>query len=68
MHPGIFWAELRNQTLCGCVALSDIIKLTAAHYFGIVPLHVNREHQAAYLQTASALISSLAANEYLQDQ
>ena len=50
------------------VRLSDIVKITASHYFGIVPLHVNREHQAAYLQTASALISSLAANEYLQDQ
>ena len=30
-------------------------------FFGIVPLHVNREHQVAYLQTASALISSLGA-------
>ena len=41
------------------VHLADIVKLTASHYFGIVPLHVNREHQIAYLQTASALISSL---------
>ena len=43
------------------VQLSDIVKLTASHYFGIVPLHVNRDHQVAYLQTASALISSLGA-------
>ena len=42
------------------VRLSDVIKITASHYFGIVPLHVNQDHQAAYLQTAAALISSLA--------
>lgn len=41
------------------VRFSDVVKLTASHYFGIVPLHVNRDHQCAYLQTASALISSL---------
>ena len=41
--------------------LSDIVRITASHYFGIVPLHVNREHQMAYLQTASALLSSLSA-------
>ena len=41
------------------VRLSDIVKITASHYFGIVPLHVNRDHQAAYIQTASALLSSL---------
>ena len=43
------------------VRLSDVVKITASHYFGIVPLHVNRDHQVAYLQTASALISSLGA-------
>ena len=43
------------------VRLSDIVRITASHYFGIVPLHVNREHQMAYLQTASALLSSLSA-------
>jgi hypothetical protein len=42
------------------VRLSDVVKLTASHYFGIVPLHVNRDHQVSYLQTASALISSLS--------
>ena len=42
------------------VRMADITRLTAQHYFGIVPLHVNRDHQAAYLQTASALISSLS--------
>ena len=39
--------------------LSDVVKITASHYFGIVPLHVNTEHQAAYLHTAAALLSSL---------
>ena len=43
------------------VRLSDIVRITASHYFGIVPLHVNTEHQMAYLQTASALLSSLSA-------
>lgn len=41
------------------VIMSDVVKLTASHYFGIVPLHQNREHQAAYLTTASALLSSI---------
>ena len=41
------------------VVHDDIVKLTASHYFGIVPLHVNKDHQVAYLQTAEALISSL---------
>ena len=45
------------------VRLSDIVKITASHYFGIVPLHVNKEHQHAYLQTASALLSSLSSCE-----
>ena len=45
------------------VRLSDVVKITASHYFGIVPLHVNREHQQAYLQTASALISSFNVGE-----
>jgi hypothetical protein len=49
------------------VRLSDIVKITASHYFGIVPLHVNRDHQAAYLQTAAALLSSLAALEGAAD-
>merc|ERR1719163_2105810 len=40
------------------VNLSDIVKLTASHYFGIVPLHQNQEHRRAYLQTAAALLSS----------
>lgn len=41
------------------VRLSDVVKITASHFFGIVPLHVNAEHQAAYLHTAAALLSSL---------
>merc|ERR1711988_1087242 len=41
------------------VLISDIVKLTAQHYFGIVPLHVNREHQLAYLHTCSALLSNI---------
>jgi len=45
------------------VALSDIIKLTAAHYFGIVPLHQNQDHRRAYLQTASALLSSIPKDD-----
>ena len=45
------------------VRLSDVVKITASHYFGIVPLHVNRDHQQAYLQTASALISSIAGDD-----
>jgi len=40
------------------VAFSDIVKITASHFFGIVPLHVNKDHQIAYLQTAQALIST----------
>ena len=50
------------------VRLSDVVKITASHYFGIVPLHVNREHQMAYLQTASALLSSLGASESVPAQ
>ena len=41
------------------VRISDVVKIAASHYFGIVPLHVNQSHQVAYLQTAAALISSL---------
>ena len=41
------------------VQMADVIRLTAQHYFGIVPLHVNQSHQMAYLQTASTLLSSL---------
>ena len=41
------------------VELSDVVKITASHYFGIVPLHLNRDHQLAYLQTCSGLLSSL---------
>ena len=41
------------------VKMSDVVKITASHYFGIVPLHQNAEHQAAYLQTAEALLSSI---------
>ncbi len=36
-----------------------MVKITASHYFGIVPLHVNQDNQVAYLQKAAALISSL---------
>ena len=39
--------------------LSDVVKITASHYFGIVPLHVDSSHQLAYLHTASALLSSI---------
>ena len=49
------------------VRLSDVVKIAASHYFGIVPLHVNRDHQVAYLQTAAALLSSLAALETERD-
>ncbi|KAL1521269.1 hypothetical protein AB1Y20_020938 [Prymnesium parvum] len=45
------------------VLMSDVVKLTASHYFGIVPLHQNPEHQAAYLRTASALLSSIPKRE-----
>ena len=45
------------------VNLSDIVKLTASHYFGIVPLHQNQEHRRAYLQTAAALLSSIPKDE-----
>ena len=41
------------------VSFLDVIKLTASHYFGIVPLHVNQDHRLAYLQTATALMSSI---------
>ena len=44
------------------VLMSDVVKLTASHYFGIVPLHQNRQHQLAYLQTCMALLSSLPTN------
>ena len=44
---------------CPQVRHSDVVKITASHYFGIVPLHVNQDHQVAYLQKAAALISSL---------
>jgi hypothetical protein len=37
----------------------DVVALTASHYFGIVPLHQNRQHQLAYLSTCMALLSSL---------
>ena len=36
-----------------------MVKITASHYFGIVPLHVDSSHQLAYLHTASALLSSI---------
>ena len=45
------------------VNLSDIVKLTASHYFGIVPLHQNQEHRLAYLQTAVALMSSIPKDD-----
>jgi len=41
------------------VLLSDVVKITASHYFGIVPLHQNRDHQLAYLQNCMGLLSSL---------
>ena len=45
------------------VSFLDVIKLTASHYFGIVPLHVNQDHRLAYLQTATALMSSIPRGE-----
>ena len=39
--------------------MADITRLTAQHYFGIVPLHQNQQHQLAYLQTCAALLSSV---------
>ena len=45
------------------VSFLDVIKLTASHYFGIVPLHQNQEHRRAYLQTAAALLSSIPKDE-----
>eukprot|EP00967_Tisochrysis_lutea_P100766 scaffold150620_cov35-Tisochrysis_lutea.AAC.1 len=41
------------------VDFNDIIKLTASHYFGIVPLHTNQKHQLAYLETCKVLLSSI---------
>ena len=41
------------------VRMADITRLTAQHYFGIVPLHQNQQHQLAYLQTCAALLSSV---------
>lgn len=41
------------------VAIHDVVKLAASHYFGIVPLHNNRKHQLAYLDTCRALLSSI---------
>ena len=45
------------------VSFLDVVKLTASHYFGIVPLHVNQDHRLAYLQTATALMSSIPRGE-----
>ena len=39
--------------------MHDVVKLTASHYFGIVPLHTNQSHQLAYLEICRALLSSL---------
>ena len=39
--------------------LTPVASLTAQHYFGIVPLHQNQQHQLAYLQTCAALLSSV---------
>lgn len=41
------------------VEMHDVVKLTASHYFGIVPLHQNQSHRLAYLETCKALLSSL---------
>lgn len=41
------------------VSMSDVEMLTASHYFGIVPLHTNKQHQLAYLQTCAALLSRI---------
>ena len=43
------------------VQIEDVVRLTASHYFGIVPLHVNRDHQRSYLATCKILLASLPA-------
>mmetsp|Transcript_36127 Transcript_36127/g.84397 ORF Transcript_36127/g.84397 Transcript_36127/m.84397 type:complete len:805 (-) Transcript_36127:85-2499(-) len=45
------------------VSMSDVEMLTASHYFGIVPLHTNKQHQLAYLQTCAALLSRIGCEE-----
>jgi hypothetical protein len=42
------------------VAVQDVVKLSASHYFGIVPLHNVLTHQLAYLDTCRALLSSIS--------
>ena len=36
--------------------MSDVIKITASHYFGIVPLHINQQHRQEYFKTCLALL------------
>jgi hypothetical protein len=35
------------------------VKLAAAHYFCIVPLHNIQKHQSSYLDTCRVLLSSI---------
>jgi len=39
--------------------MADVMQLTASHFFGIVPLHTNQQHQLAYIETCKALLSAL---------
>jgi hypothetical protein len=41
------------------VRVEDVIKITASHYFGIVPLHVNRYASAPHSRPASARTACL---------
>ena len=64
-HAGELLEELRHafrrfvSEHYPAVRMADITRLTAQHYFGIVPLHQNQQHQLAYLQTCAALLSSV---------
>jgi hypothetical protein len=60
-HVGKVLAELR-ETFEDCLAryyatvdLNDVKLITCSHFFGIVPLHDNRDHQVEYLHKAVEL-------------
>lgn len=42
------------------IDMRDIKMITAAHYFCIVPLHENRQHQTQFLQAAKEIFASLS--------
>mmetsp|Transcript_1029 Transcript_1029/g.1245 ORF Transcript_1029/g.1245 Transcript_1029/m.1245 type:complete len:463 (+) Transcript_1029:1-1389(+) len=41
------------------IDINDIILITAAHFFCIVPLHENRKHQRLFIQASYSLLESL---------